>query len=111
MVRLAIHSLTSTEAAAITSLAIAAELIHVISIVRIVVVGVIVWIATRVSGLGMWLVHMLTLRSRSSRMLTTQCRVWCGVATVLGLIVSALALLKVVRSVSSRLRRNGTSGL
>lgn len=102
VVGLAIHSLAATEST-VTSLAVVAKLVHVAGIVRVVVVGVVIWVAASVlTGLrlSMWLVHMLALRSRSSRMLTAQCRVRGGMPAVLSLVVTALALFAFVRDIS-----------
>lgn len=87
---LSIHSL-SAETSITTTLAIIAELTHVVGVISIVVVWVVVWVAAG-GRLSVGLMHMLGLRSRSSGVLAAQRRVWRGMATVLSLIVPALAL-------------------
>jgi hypothetical protein len=98
MVRLAVHALS--EAAVSLLLTVAAELVHVVSIVGAAVVWVVVRVAAGVSLgtllLAVALVH-LALGSRSRAMLSSQGGVGCVVTAVLSVVVATLALFVLVR--------------
>lgn len=91
MVRLAIHALSE---AAITLLltTVAAELVHVVSVVRVVVVWVVVWV-TPVLGL-LVVTLVVALRSRARRKLVAESRVGSVVTAVRRLSVTALLALR-----------------
>jgi hypothetical protein len=102
VVRLAVHALS--ERAVSASLSIAAELVHVVGVVRATIIRVVVWVACRVPLLAtMLLLHVLALRARSTALLSW---VRCVVPAVLGVVVSALALLMIVRKLSTYLLRH-----
>ena len=91
MVRLAIHALSE---AAVTLLltTVAAELVHVVSVVRVVVVWVVVWV-TAVLGL-LVVTLVVALRSRARRKLVAESRVGSVVTAVRRLSVTALLALR-----------------
>lgn len=97
VVRLGVHALSAESAVAT---AVATELVHVLVEVRSIVVRVlaVAGVVGGVSRLSMRLVHMLALRTRSARMLTSQSRVGGVVAAVLALVIAALGLIHFVRS-------------
>lgn len=104
VLRLSIHSLSKRAIA--STLAIAAKLVHVVSIVWAAIVRMAaVGIATGVTLLStMLLLHMLALSSRSSRLLATEGWVWCVMSAVLRIVVSALAVLLLALCKGSILR-------
>lgn len=90
-------------------MAVTAELVHVVSIVRAAIVWVVVWIACGVSLLtAMLLLHVLALGAWSTRLLSSQCWVRRVVSAVLS-VVSALALLLLTLN-ESRVIGAGTEG-
>lgn len=88
--RLAVHALSAETA--IAALSVVLVLVHVVRIVGAVEVRMRVRIAAIMSWLGMRLRYVLSLRSRTSGLLTADGRVGCCVATVLSIVVSALTL-------------------
>jgi hypothetical protein len=87
---LAVHALSAKTT--IGALGVILVLVHVVRIIGAVEVRMRVRVAAIMSRLGMRLRYVLSLRSRASGLLTADCRVGCGVATVLSIVVSALTL-------------------